>query len=409
MELDEFALGESAIGATTGGEGGGAKGLKAAASSAASNLRRNVRSMLTAQQQQWQQQQHQHQRDGSGSGSRASSAWGAAGSFGGSSSSGLSPVCTTASPSSAGGAPTPSTLGGGLIGDCTGGANAPAATSTSTSTSTPVLPPANAFRAASATAGGAGGSSSSSPFRPAAAAGAGDEGGTTAGGPSAKNSPSPVPALGEFPPVSGGQGTAAAGRAGSRGPAASAVTPAGGAVGCGAAAVGNASARVTAPSTPLPGTAPAVPELLEEGDSVEAQFLLADQAVWTTSWYRGEVSAVNVRSGGGDGDGDGVTYGVSFADGDRLDAVPEAHIRLFRGLRVGSVVWVEWPSKGSRPFKGCLTKVCHGDGDGSATFSVIFEDAETEVRVGCRLGAGVFFGRGHIYRIVRCCAFAVAG
>lgn len=138
-----------------------------------------------------------------------------------------------------------------------------------------------------------------------------------------------------------------------------------------------------APATPLPGTPPAAPELLKVGDSVEAQFLLADQAVWTTSWYRGEVSAVNHGEGGGGGGG--VTYGVSFADGDRLDAVPEAHIRLFRGLRVGSVVSVEWPSKGGRPFKGCLTKVCHGDGDGdgSTTLSVIFEDADTEVRVCC--------------------------
>lgn len=163
-------------------------------------------------------------------------------------------------------------------------------------------------------------------------------------------------------------------------------------MGCGAAAVGNASARGTAPSTPLPGTAPAVPELLKEGDSVEAQFLLADQAVWTTSWYRGEVSAVNVNhagdggagasaSDGSSGGAGGVTYGVSFADGDRLDAVPEAHIRLFGGLRVGSVVSVEWPSKGGRPFKGCLTKVCHGDGDSPPTVSVIFEDADTEVRV----------------------------
>lgn len=160
-------------------------------------------------------------------------------------------------------------------------------------------------------------------------------------------------------------------------------------MGCGAAANGNSSARVTAPSTPLPGTTPAAPGLLKEGDSVEAQFLLADQAVWTTSWYRGEVTAVNVNpAGGGDGSAvavagagaGGVTYGVSFADGDRLDAVPEAHIRLFRGLRVGSVVSVEWPSKGGRPFKGCLTKVCHGDGGSPPTVSVIFEDTDTEVR-----------------------------
>lgn len=53
MELEEFALGESALGT------GGSRGLKAAASTAASNLRRNVRSMLHAQQQ--QQQQHQRQ------------------------------------------------------------------------------------------------------------------------------------------------------------------------------------------------------------------------------------------------------------------------------------------------------------------------------------------------------------
>lgn len=52
MELEEFALGESALGA------GGGRGLKAVASTAASNLRRNVRSMLNAQQQ---QQQHQQQ------------------------------------------------------------------------------------------------------------------------------------------------------------------------------------------------------------------------------------------------------------------------------------------------------------------------------------------------------------
>lgn len=50
MELEEFALGESAVGGQRGeggGGGGGARGLKAAASTAASNLRRNVRSMLT--------------------------------------------------------------------------------------------------------------------------------------------------------------------------------------------------------------------------------------------------------------------------------------------------------------------------------------------------------------------------
>lgn len=62
MELEEFALGESALGtATSSGveEGiglGGGRGLKAAASTAASNLRRNVRSMLNAQQQQQHQQ-----------------------------------------------------------------------------------------------------------------------------------------------------------------------------------------------------------------------------------------------------------------------------------------------------------------------------------------------------------------
>lgn len=60
MELEEFALGESALGTASGvGEGiglGGGRGLKAAASTAASNLRRNVRSMLNAQQQQQQQQ-----------------------------------------------------------------------------------------------------------------------------------------------------------------------------------------------------------------------------------------------------------------------------------------------------------------------------------------------------------------
>lgn len=55
MELEEFALGESAIGAARAETG--AKGLKAAASTAASNLRRNMRSMLTAQQRQQQQQQ----------------------------------------------------------------------------------------------------------------------------------------------------------------------------------------------------------------------------------------------------------------------------------------------------------------------------------------------------------------
>lgn len=57
MELEEFALGESAIGAAGargfgGAVGGASRGLKAAASTAASNLRRNMRSILAAQQQQ---------------------------------------------------------------------------------------------------------------------------------------------------------------------------------------------------------------------------------------------------------------------------------------------------------------------------------------------------------------------
>lgn len=398
MELDEFALGDSAIGSARGEDGGsGAKGLKAAASTAASNLRRNVRSMLTAQQQQRQQQDNR-------------SAWAATGSSnssnGGSSSgpaatavaaAGLSPLCATASPSSGSGGPTPSTLGGGgSIGDLTSTA-AP-------STDTLAFPLPNAFRAASAASGGGdtgasssvGGSGRNWVSQLRTAAGVGD--GTTAasaargGGGSGvatgaawtKSPPSPVPALGEFPPL---PGVAAAPPAvvsgvGSRGMvAAVAAGRVGGAFGCGgaaAAAAGGTGARVTAPSTPLPGTAPPVSELLKEGDSVEAQFLLPDQAVWTTSWYRGEVSTVNPAGGEG---GAGVTYGVSFADGDRLDTVPELHIRLFRGLRVGSVVSVEWPSKGGRPFKGCLTKVCHGEGDSSPTVSVIFEDADTEVCV----------------------------
>lgn len=47
--------------------------------------------------------------------------------------------------------------------------------------------------------------------------------------------------------------------------------------------------------------------------------------------------------------------------------------------QVGSVVSVEWPSKGGRPFKGCLTKVCYGEGGGAPTVSVIYEDTDTEV------------------------------
>lgn len=101
---------------------------------------------------------------------------------------------------------------------------------------------------------------------------------------------------------------------------------------------------------------------LKEGDSIEARFLLSDQGVWTTSWYRGTISKVNrspsgddekgdaasgasvpgqVEGGGAGGaggakgvGGEGVTYSVEFADGDRLDGVPPDHIRLFRGLQV---------------------------------------------------------------------------
>lgn len=126
------------------------------------------------------------------------------------------------------------------------------------------------------------------------------------------------------------------------------------------------SAKATSPSTPLPPATSTVVKTptseLREGDAVEAQFLLADQGVWTTSWYRGKVSQVNrvgegaavrgvtgedegsaaagAREEVGDGDdcgsghGGAVTYGVEFVDGDHLDEVPEAHIRLFRGLKV---------------------------------------------------------------------------
>lgn len=101
---------------------------------------------------------------------------------------------------------------------------------------------------------------------------------------------------------------------------------------------------------------------LKVGDSIEARFLLADQAVWTTSWYRGTVSKVNNPSGDegrtvsatgsssrqsgtggvssqGAGRG-GVTYGLEFADGDRLEDVPPEHIRLYRGLQVGRRSWL---------------------------------------------------------------------
>lgn len=141
------------------------------------------------------------------------------------------------------------------------------------------------------------------------------------------------------------------------------------------------ASRSTAPSTPLPAAKESPPptEELKEGDSIEAQFLLADQAVWTTSWYRGKVSRVNRAGADGGEGGNGVTYGVEFVDGDCLDDVPEGHIRLFRGLQVGSVVTVEWPSKGGRPFKGCLTRVCAGEDGNPPTVSVIYEDTDTEV------------------------------
>ena len=270
-------------------------------------------------------------------------------------------------------------------------------------------------------AGMAGGSSNSG--------GGGDGGGDggadpfQAGDALAVSPPHPLPAFGEFPPLSG----AAAGTAGSRaavktvGAAAGAGAAAGTARGSGNGAAGadGASARVTAPSTPLTPAAavaaaaaaaatagtvdssgagsllPVTPTgTLKVGDSVEAQFLLADQAVWTTSWYRGKVSHVTRTAAGGGGGR--VTYGVAFADGDRLEEVPELRIRLFRGLRVGSVVSVEWPDKGGDPFKGCLTKVCHGDGTGAPTVSVIFEDTDTEVCCWCS-----------VVVIFCCCAFDV--
>lgn len=123
------------------------------------------------------------------------------------------------------------------------------------------------------------------------------------------------------------------------------------------------AAKPTLPSTlqPRAGEVPnpaAASTELKEGDSIEAQFLLADQGAWTTSWYRGTVSKVNHRSVGGnsgepvpkepnaggqeDGESDvaknptgGVSYAVEFVDGDRLDEVPPERIRLFRGLQVG--------------------------------------------------------------------------
>lgn len=173
--------------------------------------------------------------------------------------------------------------------------------------------------------------------------------------------------------------------------AATAAVESPGQVGC--AQRDRGASRATAPSTPLPAAKERPPrtEELREGDSIEAQFLLADQAVWTTSWYRGKVSRVNRSAsadGGkrknhgvsGDGEGgNGVTYGVEFVDGDCLDDVPGEHIRLFRGLQVGSVVTVEWPSKGGRPFKGCLTRVCAGEDGNPPTVSVIYEDTDTEV------------------------------
>lgn len=206
---------------------------------------------------------------------------------------------------------------------------------------------------------------------------------------------SPVPTtFGGFPP------SAAAAAAPTEAAPAPTVAPSDGSprqVGCTLRDRG--AARATAPSTPVPGGVECPPPVseLKEGDSVEAQFLLADQAVWTTSWYRGKVSRVNhvaadngnggkVSSGDGDGgdggggDGEAVTFGVEFLDGDRLDEVPEGRIRLFRGLQVGSVVSVEWPSKGGRPFKGCLTRVCAGEDGKPSTVSVIYEDTDTEVR-----------------------------
>lgn len=196
---------------------------------------------------------------------------------------------------------------------------------------------------------------------------------------------SAVPVFGDFPPLSAAETVP-----GAPGAAAAAVEGIASTAGCGAGV--NASARVTAPSTPLPaavgaGEGQPASQALRDGDAVEAQFLLVDQAVWTTSWYRGQVSRVNRAGdacagvGGGGGEGGGATYGVDFADGDSLAEVPEGHIRLFRGLQVGSVVSVEWPDKGGLPFKGCLTGVSHGNGDnGSPTVSVIYEDTDTEVR-----------------------------
>lgn len=192
-----------------------------------------------------------------------------------------------------------------------------------------------------------------------------DENGDVAGAPPASSAPS---GFDGFPPLAG---------------AASAPGESLAQVGC--AERDRGASRATAPSTPLPpdGETTTPRTELKEGDAVEAQFLLTDQAVWTTSWYRGKVSRVNR---GGDENrernraGDGVTFGVEFADGDRLEEVPEGHIRLFRGLQVGSVVSVEWPSKGGRPFKGCLTRVWAGEGGNQPTVSVIYEDTDTEVR-----------------------------
>lgn len=209
---------------------------------------------------------------------------------------------------------------------------------------------------------------------------------------------SPFPAFGESPPPpilssdASGSATAAA------------AVP----VGCveGGGTVGVGTSASTAPSTPLQGSAVGAEVfspgggVLKEGDAVEAQFLLVDQGVWTTSWYRGKVSRVN-RAGaceldegkkdGGEGatteaeaaskkeDMVGAVYGVAFVDGDYLEEVPESHIRLYRGLQVGSVVSVEWPEKGGRPFKGCLTQVQYGEGDKPSTVSVVYEDTDTEV------------------------------
>lgn len=229
------------------------------------------------------------------------------------------------------------------------------------------------------TGGGGGGASGLgrtwvSQFRAAASGGGGGVG-------AASSVPSPHPASGEFSILSG----------------VTAGMPA-------MAGAGEITVKETGESTGGKETAGAAGStmtegVLKEGDAVEAQFFLSDQAVWTTSWYRGEVSLVNrSRSGGGSGiggttakknttesgqpeeGGEVITYCVDFADGDRLDEVPASHIRLFRGLRVGSVVSVEWPEKGSRPFKGCLTKVSHGEGDSPPTVSVIYEDTDTEVR-----------------------------